>query len=201
MLDLGKIRQTAERVAASHQLDVVDVECEGPGKRPVLRIFIEKGASERARLAVERLRTRETGQAGEAEALDHLAWITHEDCEIFSRDFGTILDVEDTAPDREYILEVSSPGLDRKLRNVEDFQRFNGSLIKIETVEPVEGNRHWLGRLTEVRKDRILVDPTSSGKRKKPRDKRRAAAKDEQKHPVLEVALANIAKANLVPEF
>jgi len=50
----------------------------------------------------------------------------------------------------EYTLEVSSPGLDRKLKGIEDYRRFVGMLAKVQTFEPVAGNRHWQGRIAEV---------------------------------------------------
>lgn len=199
MPDLEKIRHLAERVAASHQIEIVDLEYIGPGKRPVLRIFIEKSGPERARLNEERLQSQNGAESAES-ALDRLAWITHEDCEAFSRDFGTVIDVDGLAPEHEYILEVSSPGLDRKLRGTEDYQRFTGSLVRIETVEPVAGNRHWHGRLTEVGADRIRIDTSSGEKRKRMRGKRGAASRAPEQ-PIVEIALANIAKGNLVPEF
>lgn len=200
MPDLEKIRQLAERVAASHQMEVVDLEYVGPGKRPVLRIFIEKSAPERARLNEAKLHVEESAENADL-ALDRLAWITHEDCEAFSRDFGTVIEVEDLAPDHEYVLEVSSPGLDRKLHGVEDYRRFAGSLVKIETVEPVAGNRHWRGRLTEVRADSVRLDTSSGEKRKRSRRKREARAGQDPEQATVEIALANIAKANLVPEL
>ncbi len=119
-LDLDKIRATAQRVAVSHGLDVVEIEYVSAAKQRALRVFVEKNASERARLA-EAARA-----AGEEEAaekglipaavaqgnltMDQLAWVTHEDCEQFSVDFGTVVDVEDLVPGAEYTLEVSSPG-------------------------------------------------------------------------------------------
>ena len=65
----------------------------------------------------------------------------------FSRDFGVLLDVEDLVPGAEYTLEASSPGLDRKLSRQEDFERFTGCLVKVQTFEPIRNNRHWQGRL------------------------------------------------------
>ena len=58
-----------------------------------------------------------------------------------------LLDVEDLVPGAEYTLEASSPGLDRKLSRPEDFQRFVGNLVKVQTFEPIRNNRHWQGRL------------------------------------------------------
>jgi ribosome maturation factor RimP len=81
-------------------------------------------------------------------SVEQLSGVTHEDCAAFSRDFGVLLDVEDLVPGAEYTLEASSPGLDRKLSRPEDFERFAGSLVKVQTFEPIRNNRHWQGRLT-----------------------------------------------------
>ena len=160
---LEEIRRAAARVAASHGLDVVELEFAGPAKERVLRVFLEKNAEGRARLKAaleagiegelaelpeglipERL-IQET-QAGKLK-VEQLSGITHEDCAAFSRDFGVLLDVEDLVPGAEYTLEASSPGLDRKLTRREDFERFAGGLVKVQTFEPVRNNRHWQGRL------------------------------------------------------
>ena len=76
-----------------------------------------------------------------------LSGVTHEDCAQFAQDFGTVLDVEDVVPGAEYTLEVSSPGLERKLSKPEEYERFTGSLVKLKTFTPVNGNRQWTGRL------------------------------------------------------
>ena len=91
-LDVERVREIADRVAASSGLEVVEVEFLGGGKARMLRVFLDKPAA----------------------GVDPLAGVTHEDCANFSREFGTILDVEDVMPG-SYTLEVSSPGLDRKL--------------------------------------------------------------------------------------
>lgn len=189
-LNLETIRTAAQRVAASHGLDVVDVEYRAGAKPRALCIFIEKNAEQRARLGTE------AGVVPEGVAAERLSGVTHEDCTAFSRDFGTLLDVEDLIPGTEYTLEVSSPGLDRKLRSIEDFRRFTGSLIKLQTFEPVAGNRHWQGRLTQVHAQAVTLDLSAlkqKGKSKK------AAAKANQEQ--VEVAISNIEKASLVPEF
>lgn len=189
-LNLDQIRTAAQRVAASHELDVVDLEYRLGAKPRALCVYIEKNAAQRARLAAE---SRDTPGALPAE---RLSGVTHDDCTAFSRDFGTYLDVEDLIPGAEYTLEVSSPGLDRKLRTLADFQRFNGSLVKLQTFEPVAGNRHWQGRLTQVNTQAITLDLSAlkqKGKSKK------AATKVNQERA--EFAIANIEKANLIPEF
>lgn len=180
--DVDQIRATAQRVAASLGLDVVDVEFQGGAKHRTLCIFIEKNAEERQKL-----------QEQASEGTDRLAGVTHEDCAAFSRDFGTVLDVEDLIPGAEYTLEVSSPGLDRNLRGLKDFLRFQGQLAKVRTFDPVAGNRHWQGRLTEVNEQFIRLDTSAAGQRSKSRGQR--AVVD------VEIALANIEKANLIPEF
>jgi ribosome maturation factor RimP len=147
---LEEIRKAAERVATSHGLDVVDLELSGPAKERVLRVFLEKNAQGREELKAQIA----AGGEGLPERLiegklsvEQLSGVTHEDCQVFSRDFGVLLDVEDLVPGDEYTLEASSPGLDRKLTKAEDFQRFVGCLVKVQTFEPVRNNRHWRGRL------------------------------------------------------
>jgi ribosome maturation factor RimP len=208
--DLEKIRATAERVASSYGLEAVDVEFVGGGKHRVLRVSIEKDAAGRARLAAEARAAAERGTALDEGALpaavlrgelstEHLSGVTHEDCERFSHDFGTVIDVEDLVPGAEYTLEVSSPGLDRRLSRQADYERFRGSLVKLQTFQPVAGNRHWQGRLTAVDLNaanggKITLDRSAiqaKGKAKK------AAASDV---PV-EIELANIEKAQLIPEL
>jgi ribosome maturation factor RimP len=189
-LNLDQIRTAAQRVAASHGLDVVDVEYRAGAKPRALCVYIEKNAEQRARLAA--------APENELKNLpaEQLSGVTHDDCTAFSRDFGTFLDVEDLIPGTEYTLEVSSPGLDRKLRTFEEFERFKGSLVKLQTFQPVAGNRHWQGRLTQVDAATIMLDLSAlkqKGKSKK------AAAKAAQEN--LEIAFPNIEKANLIPEF
>jgi ribosome maturation factor RimP len=205
-VDLDKIRAAAERVAASHGLEVVEIEYVSAAKQRALRVFVEKNAVERARLA-EAAKDAGTESAAEegliplavAEGqltMDQLAWVTHQDCEQFSVDFGTLVDVEDLVPGEEYTLEVSSPGLERKLFHPADYQRFRGGLVKVQTFQPVQGNRHWHGRLTEVREKAIILDLSAvrqKGKNRKGNDKQTGSQ-------TVELELANIEKAHLVAE-
>lgn len=164
MAGLDKIQEIVERVAASSGLEVVEVELRGGGKARMLRIFLDKPDG-----------------------------VTHDDCSNFSREVGTILDVEDAVPGGTYLLEVSSPGLDRKLAKAADFERFSGSLVKLMTRDPINGNRHFEGRMTWLGEGRIGLELTGRKKSKK-HDAIEAGA-------TVEVELANIEKANLVPEF
>ena len=191
-LDLDKIRVLADRVAASHGLAVVEVEYLGSPKHRALRIYIEKDAASRAKLAVQK----ETDQDGlklpEHVSVDQLAGITVEDCQVFSEDFGTVLDVEELVPGAEYTLEVSSPGLDRKLRGREDYARFAGSLVKLRTIEPIQGNSHWQGRIGNVTEETLDLDLSTVSKRKNKVE----TAVDTN----ITIAFSNILKANLIPE-
>ena len=189
-LNLDQIRTAAQRVAASHGLDVVDVDYRAGAKPRALCVYIEKNAEQRAKLAAG---IESNPQGLQAE---QLSGVTHDDCTAFSRDFGMLLDVEDVIPGTEYTLEVSSPGLDRKLLTVNDFQRFTGSLVKLQTFEPVAGNRHWQGRLTQVNDSAITLD--LGALKQKSRGKKAAA---KASHENLEITMANIEKANLIPEF
>src|SRR6478736_515177 len=115
---IEKVREIAERVGADTGLEVVDVQLLGGGGTRMLRIFIDKPEG-----------------------------VTHADCERISQDVGTILDVEDVIPGGRYTLEVSSPGVERKLTKPADYERFKGQKAKIVTREPVEDQKHWEGIL------------------------------------------------------
>src|SRR6476620_7964317 len=116
-LNLEKIRALADRVATSHGLEVVEIEYLGSSKQRALRVFIEKNVEGRAKQAAAAAAETELPEKlakGELN-IDQLAWVTNEDCQAFSQDFGTVLDVEELVPANDYTLEVSSPGFDRKL--------------------------------------------------------------------------------------
>jgi ribosome maturation factor RimP len=199
--EVEQIRTTAQRVAASHGLDVVDLEFHGGAKHRILRIFIEKNADERRRLAAELEAGANVGtdpRPQDAGGVDRLAGVTHTDCEAFSRDFGTVLDVEDVIPGADYTLEVSSPGLDRKLRGMEDFRRFQGMLAKVQTFEPVAGNRYWQGWIGQVSEQGIRLELQGTAKKSA---ERRGQKAGKAAAPDVEIALSNIEKAQLVPEI
>ena len=194
-VQIDQIRERASRVAGSHGLEVVDVELQGSAKHRVLRVFVEKDAAGRAAL-IERAAADEEAarELPTGVPVEMLSGVTHEDCSAFARDFGTVLDVEDLVPGAEYTFEVSSPGLDRKLSRPEEFARFTGSLVKLQTFTPVNGNRHWKGRLTEISGD-VLTLNLASVKQKGKAKKAVPAAE------TIEIALGNVEKANLVAEL
>jgi ribosome maturation factor RimP len=192
---LDEIRSAAQRVAGSHGLDVVDVELSGPAKERVLRVFLEKNEEGRRQLKTQVA----AGMEGLPERLvegklsvEQLSGVTHEDCEEFSRDFGVLLDVEDLVSGGEYTLEASSPGLDRKLSNAKEFQRFAGCLVKVQTFEPIRNNRHWRGRLEAGSGKTIMLDLAAMHQN----SKSRKAGVDK-----VEIPLENIEKAELIPEI
>jgi ribosome maturation factor RimP len=80
-----------------------------------------------------------------------------DDCEKVSHAVSALLDVEDPVPG-EYNLEVSSPGLDRKLTKVEHFQRFNGETLKVSMRFPIEGRRRFRGTLVSSDDENIVVE-------------------------------------------
>jgi ribosome maturation factor RimP len=174
-LDVERVREIADRVATSSGLEIVDVEFLGGGKARMLRVFLDKFAPGTDPLA------------GLVES------VTHEDCARFSREFGTILDVEDVMPG-SYTLEVSSPGLDRKLVKAADFTRFTGSRVKLTTRQPVNNNRQFEGRLEKVEDGRLTLDLSVASH--KSRKKMGDAAGQK-----IEIEFANVEKANLVPEI
>ena len=208
---LDEIRSAAARVAASHGLDVVDLEFIGPAKERTLRIFLEKNAEGRARLKAAIAAAGEAGneELGLPESLmegtlsvEQLSGITHEDCAAFSRDFGVLLDVEDLIPGAEYTLEASSPGLDRKLSKAEEFQRFMGSLVKIQTFEPIRNNRHWQGRLLAGKEAGARSQSGSGATITLDLNAVKQNSKTKKTGvSTVEIALGNIEKAQLVPEI
>jgi ribosome maturation factor RimP len=136
---LEQIRAIAERVAASRGLEIWDIQSRREAYGHVVRVFIDR--------------------PGPAATPDDSVSI--EDCEQVNREISTILDVEDPLP-YSYTLEVSSPGLDRPLRGVDDYRRFAGRLAKIVVKEPVDNQKAFEGRLRGV--DREGAGDTASGR-------------------------------------
>jgi ribosome maturation factor RimP len=149
-MELDRIREAAERVAKSLGIEVVDVEWK-VGKQRFLRVYIDKPEG-----------------------------VSHKDCEAVSNQLSVILDVEDLVPGPQYILEVSSPGLDRKLTKPAEFERFVGRLARISTTEPVENQKFFEGRLAGFADGKVQI---------------------EVKGRVIALPMEGIRKANLVVEW
>lgn len=125
---LPKIEEIAERIAQPEGIEVVEIELKGGGKNQFLRISIDKPAG-----------------------------ITHDDCELFSRNLGAVLD-EENLISSQYNLEVSSPGVERKLLKLKDFERFQGKKVKVVLREPVENEKTLTGTLAGVEEDLIQLE-------------------------------------------
>ncbi len=149
-VDLEKIRDMAERVVVSEGLALVDVELKGERANPLLRIFIDKPAG-----------------------------VTHADCQLVSEQLSAMLDVEDPFPG-SYTLEVSSPGLDRKLVKPNDFVHFAGRRARLVLREPLDEKRVLEGHLAGFEAGRVRIDLGEGA--------------------IAEIDLANISKAQLVVE-
>ncbi|MGH9509202.1 MAG: ribosome maturation factor RimP, partial [Terriglobales bacterium] len=208
--DLEHVRSIAQRVAESSGLELVDVELRGGGKHRMLRLVIDRPSMGTAGVVGA---VQGAGVAGVVSGTNLTqAGVTHEDCAAMSREVSAILDVEDAVPGGSYTLEVSSPGLDRKLVRPADFQRFTGSRVRLMTREPIAGNQHFEGRLESFSEGRLVLDlarQKAKGKGQK-RDRREAGRRRQEamgtqagESPAstrVEIELANVERAYLVPE-
>lgn len=181
-MDLEKVRQAAERVARSEGLEIADVEWK-VGKQRFLRVYIDRLAERAAALDAQDSSNADASDATEAPPSNPYPKITHGDCERVSQQLSVILDVEDLIPGPGYVLEVSSPGMDRALKKAADFERFRGRKAKIVTTEPVGDAKFFEGRLAGVAPGKVRIE--LQGKQAK----------------VVEIPLDAIRKANLVVEF
>jgi ribosome maturation factor RimP len=183
-LQLEKIREAAERVARSEGLEVVDVEWK-IGKQRFLRVYIDRLPAAPAEGHGGETLTAEDNAGG---APSPYPKISHADCERVSKQLSVILDVEELVAGPGYILEVSSPGMDRALRKLNDYVRFAGRAAKVWTEEPVQDMKFFEGRLAGV----VDAEPGAT--------KVRLELKGKNPRTV-EVPLALIRKAHLVVEF
>ena len=151
MIDLDKIRQMAERVATSEGLALIDVELRGGRSNPLLRIYVDKRDG-----------------------------VSHADCQLVSEQMSALLDVEDPFPGRN-TLEVSSPGLDRKLTKPSEFEHFAGRRARLVLREPVDAQKVMEGRLAGCTAGIVRLDMGEGG--------------------LKELSLDNISKAQLVVEL
>ncbi len=149
-VELEGVRRIAERVASSEGLYLVDVELKGGKSNPLLRVYIDKPGG-----------------------------VSHADCALVSEQISAILDVEDPIPG-SYMLEVSSPGLDRKLTRPSDYEHFAGRRVRVVLREPLAKQNVLEGRLAGLESGRVKLDLGEGG--------------------VKELELENIAKARLVVE-
>jgi ribosome maturation factor RimP len=138
--DREAIGKIIERVAVREGLELVHWEAVGPRNNFVLRIYIDKPGG-----------------------------VSHGDCETVSNQVGTLLDVEDLISNR-YVLEVSSPGIERGLYKPSDYERFSGSRIKLKTSQPIDGQRNFRGKLIGLVGENVSVDADGRGQIEIPYD-------------------------------
>ena len=129
---LEKVVEIVERVGAAEGVEIVEVELKGGVGSRILRIYIDKPEG-----------------------------VTHTDCEKVSGEVGTILDAEDVIPGSQYTLEVSSPGVERKLSKPRDFERFIGQKVKVTLRDPVETQKKWEGTLLSFADGAITLRTSS----------------------------------------
>ena len=95
--------------------------------------------------------------------IDKEEGVTLDDCERVSRGIEAVLDVEDPIP-WSYVLEVSSPGLERPLRDISDFKHYKGSLVRVVTAGHVDGQTFFIGKVSDVRDREIVLDLSNNNK-------------------------------------
>jgi ribosome maturation factor RimP len=149
---LERITGLGDRATTGTDIEIVDVQLRGAGKARLLRVYIDKPGG-----------------------------VTHEDCALISERLGKLLDEGDVIPDDSYTLEVSSPGLDRKLSKPRDFERVVGQTIRLAVQEPGQPRANLIGKLAEIA-DGALALEVEPGK-------------------VLRVPLEQVQKANLKFEW
>ncbi len=145
-----ELEELAETLVISEGMELVALEYRRQGPRWLLRLFIDKEGG-----------------------------VTVDDCANISRQFGDLLDAKDIVP-QTYVLEVSSPGLNRPIKKKEDFRRFAGRKVQLRLVSPLEGRRKIVGDLVGIEDEKVIV----------------AAAEGR-----CSIALEDIDRANLVYEF
>jgi ribosome maturation factor RimP len=128
-----RVRQIAERVAADRGVELVHVNLSGTKREALVRIFIDKDGG-----------------------------VTLDDCSQFSRDIEEVMDVEDPIPSR-YVLEVSSPGIERELYTLGDFERFMGRLARVKLKTELDGQKNFVGRIVGVDGQAVTLDDRTRG--------------------------------------
>lgn len=131
---MDQIWEVAGRVARGIGVDIVDIEFLGGGRHRVLRIYIDKDGG-----------------------------VTHSDCEAMSTQLSEVLDAGDLIPGGQYTLEVSSPGVERKLTRPRDFEKSVGKKVKVVLREAISGGETWIGTLQGFAEDVLTVE-TADGK-------------------------------------
>jgi ribosome maturation factor RimP len=127
-----RVQELANRACGREGIEVWEVEVLGSGRNRVVRVYIDKPEG-----------------------------VSHADCELVSQQLGTLLDVEDVITGSSYQLEVSSPGVERKLRGIADFRRYTGEKARIALRQPLENQRRFEGLIHGVEGEEIIFEATT----------------------------------------
>ena len=128
---MERITELGERSAMGTDVEIVEAQLKGAGKARLLRVYIDKPGG-----------------------------VTHGDCELISQRLGKLLDEEDPIPESSYTLEVSSPGIERRLLKPRDFERVVGQKIRLAVQPPGEMRRHLEGRLAQFAHGTLELEVT-----------------------------------------
>ncbi len=143
-----RITEISEQAVQGTDIEIVEVQLKGAGKARLLRLYIDKPGG-----------------------------VTHGDCQLVSERLGGLLDEADVIPDDSYTLEVSSPGVERKLTKPRDFERVVGQSVRVTLKQAIEGQLRIEGKLLGIRDERLELEYAAGS--------------------AIEVELSNIQKANL----
>ncbi len=143
---VDRVRAIADPVLLDWGMELVDLEYRIESRGWVLRLFLDKEGG-----------------------------VTLDDCTRVSQELGRILDIEDFIQS-PYTLEVSSPGLSRRLKSEKDFMKYRGRLIKLKTFDSVENRRHFKGRLVGISENKLEIESDGG---------------------IFQIPLSNVARANL----
>ena len=131
----ARINQLVSDALADTEFELVDLEFTGQARRTVLRVYIDKEGG-----------------------------VTHGDCVRVTRILGDRLDAETAVGLNAYVLEVSSPGIDRPLKKPADFARFRGETARVTTRSKIQGRTHHQGTISEVLEDRLILEQPDIGR-------------------------------------
>jgi ribosome maturation factor RimP len=134
MNKIEEIENLLGSIAKISSIEIVDVQYVKENGVWIVRIFIDKDGG-----------------------------VTISDCENINHVFGVILDESNVLKDSYYILEISSPGLNRVLKKEESFKRFIGSVVRIQTFEPINNQRNFLGKLLDFKNSKVKIDDVTNG--------------------------------------
>ncbi len=150
---ISKVEELITPLLTASHMELVDVQIGAEAGKKLLRIFIDKEGGMKL-----------------------------QDCEDMSRAIGDLIDDSKLFPEEAYVLEISSPGLDRVLKKEKDFVRFTGKTVRISLYAPIEGQRNFLGKMLSAGEGHIVINDNTTGK-------------------TVRIELTQIARARLEPDI